>query len=113
MNDRQYWEEQRERRLRVDGEKCQKCGHTGSDHAPLCVHHIKPRKEFEDQRLAHKLDNLLTLCNNCHLRVEKYSEEVQRESYDVGSLTPSGELSLDAYNTPSDKQKITDGGFDD
>ena len=54
---------------RRDGNKCARCGSTKN----LQVHHIIPYRESHDN----SLENLITLCGNCHPRVEHGSATLQ------------------------------------
>lgn len=61
-----------------DGYKCRACGKIAKKHSrALDVHHIKPFRQFgyirgqnETYRLANELTNLVTLCRDCHAKVE-------------------------------------------
>jgi hypothetical protein len=61
------WEEQRRTALERDNYTCQKCGspQKGREHD---VHHIIPFHKFGLERYleANSLNNLITLCLNCH-----------------------------------------------
>ena len=60
----------RKRRLvRERDEVCLVCGADGSD-VRLHVHHIVPRRAFDDVDDANALCNLVLLCSRCHKRVE-------------------------------------------
>ena len=52
-----------------DGEQCRVC-HTPLSASRLHVHHIVPFRTFADKRKAHAPENLVTLCPDCHRRVE-------------------------------------------
>lgn len=79
------WQEQRERRIKQDGDQCRECGLTRKKHQEiynldLHVHHIVPRSQFRDGgrlnwRQSNQLTNLITLCNSCHARHEHKSPE--------------------------------------
>ena len=58
------WLYQRKKALMRDNYTCQICGI--SEKEILCVDHIKPRRDYPD--LIYILENLLTLCYNCHAR---------------------------------------------
>lgn len=78
------WHEQRRKVLRRDEYECQKCGigdekHRESRDMGLDVHHIVPLREFETEEEANRLDNLVTLCRNCHNQVETQQPEKVRE----------------------------------
>jgi transposase len=81
-NDYGYlWPEQRAKALRRDQHRCQRCGMTEPEHREqssrgLHVHHKTPYREFDDDEQAHRLENLITYCESCHMKVE-YSEETQ------------------------------------
>lgn len=60
------WQKIRSERLRVDNFKCQKCGRPFD----LQVHHlIYDRIGHED------INDLITLCKNCHAQIEKTKKE--------------------------------------
>lgn len=71
------WYSQRERAIERDSHKCRDCGLCEDDHIELYdegihVHHITPIREFKtdqgvDYERANDLDNLITLCQRCHL----------------------------------------------
>lgn len=50
--------------LKRDLYKCRHCGET----AKLHVHHIKPWRD--DEKLRMDFDNVITLCNSCHSKIE-------------------------------------------
>ena len=52
-----------------DGEQCTIC-HTPLSASRLHVHHIVPFRTFPDKRKANDPENLVTLCPDCHRRVE-------------------------------------------
>jgi 5-methylcytosine-specific restriction endonuclease McrA/DNA invertase Pin-like site-specific DNA recombinase len=54
---------------------CQRCGMTDAEHESnydqkLHVHHIEPFRTFDDPAEANQLDNLITLCRQCHNDLE-------------------------------------------
>lgn len=61
------------RQVRERDEVCQACGEDGSD-ARLHVHHIVPRREFDDVDRSNAMINLVSLCARCHKLVENGSE---------------------------------------
>lgn len=62
-----HWAIERAAALNRDKHICQDCG---SDDKRLDVHHIVPRREFNnDWSAANKLSNLITLCSSCHARL--------------------------------------------
>ena len=65
------WEKARKKALERDGYCCQDCGLSQSTHKEkhsqeLHVHHIQPIVKYDNKRKANKLDNLVTLCRDCH-----------------------------------------------
>ncbi len=71
------WEEQRDRARARDGYRCRQCGAPERADRQHDVHHIVPFRDFgyvpgqNDAYLqANALDNLITLCRNCHAKVE-------------------------------------------
>ncbi len=69
------WVHQRRKALERDGYKCKACGLSEEEQRKkfdrgLHVHHIKPFREFNDHKKANKLDNLITLCQECHYKWE-------------------------------------------
>jgi len=73
------WRKQRAEALERDNNTCQRCGVEGSSHH---VHHKTPRSEFETAEEAHTLDNLVTLCPSCHMKVESGSTLCDLEDED-------------------------------
>lgn len=78
------WSEQREVAIQADDEQCQRCGLTRDEHyvlfeSDLSVHHIRPFRECQDAGLsyaeANTVDNLMTVCCECHQTVETNSPE--------------------------------------
>jgi len=73
------WHEQRRKALERDGYECQDCGLTrekqreayGKD---LEIHHVTPIRTFNDTAKANQLDNLITLCTDCHIEREHSAE---------------------------------------
>lgn len=60
------WNRKRNERLSFDSYKCQSCG--GEDN--LNVHHHQPIRTFEKPEDGNFLFNLITLCRNCHQKLE-------------------------------------------
>jgi hypothetical protein len=60
------WYKKRRETVERDVHACRVCGNDGSVH----VHHIKPRRKFDDVSNSNTLDNLITLCPSCHGRFE-------------------------------------------
>lgn len=59
-----------------DGCKCKECGKSNT---VLEVHHIKPRR----MNGSTTLDNLITLCSNCHQRTEGKEEQYMQHYFDL------------------------------
>jgi len=66
------WHRQRNKARKRDSDTCQVCGKTKRDVGQeLDVHHIRPYRLFNnDYRVANNLNNLVTLCRQCHLATE-------------------------------------------
>lgn len=64
------WNNIRKAVMERDGFECTLC-HTKSSVSALHVHHIQPFRSFADKRKANELSNLITLCPDCHRRVEQ------------------------------------------
>lgn len=56
---------------RLDGYACQRCGLIQKDAGrALDVHHIRPVSSFTNPNDANQIENVVTLCHNCHMLVE-------------------------------------------
>lgn len=65
------WKRQRDKARERDGYTCQGCGVPESElPKQLSVHHIIPRRKFNDTDRADQLENLVSLCNQCHKKWE-------------------------------------------
>jgi len=75
------WEKQRTKRLKDDNHQCVVCGTGDEEHKErhgcgLHVHHITRKESFRknngelDAERANRLENLISLCLNCHNRWE-------------------------------------------
>jgi hypothetical protein len=65
------WPHQAKLARERDGHTCQVCG-VHQFNPRLDVHHRRPRREFgEDYEAMNALDNLVSLCKSCHLRLER------------------------------------------
>jgi len=60
------WGRVRDWVIERDGGGCRNCGDSGELH----VHHIKKLVSFRTTDEAHRPDNLLTLCDDCHDELE-------------------------------------------
>lgn len=72
----QGWKQLRLKVVERDKETCQQCLKVVGK--SIHVHHIKPFREFESANAANTLDNLISLCCSCHLRIERGSIELRR-----------------------------------
>jgi predicted HNH restriction endonuclease len=66
------WEESRRQILQRDGYACRQCGNT----IKLEVHHLKPRHKGG----TNSPENLITLCENCHVQIDVYRAQFARSS---------------------------------
>lgn len=69
------WGTHRREALERDQYRCRECGMSDAAHhntydRQLEVHHITPLRTFDDPADAHYLDNLLTVCKECHMQIE-------------------------------------------
>ncbi len=71
------WQRQRKAARERDGFKCSVCGRPELPEREHDVHHKKPfrtfgyrRDENENYLQANQLDNLMTVCPECHVRIE-------------------------------------------
>lgn len=72
------WYTQREQALERDSFKCQEC----SSEANLCVHHDKQRVTYRNSELfdieeSNVLENLVTLCQDCHYNIHGSSNTAE------------------------------------
>jgi len=74
------WQKQRKKCLKDSGYMCERCGMSNERHKDmfgqsLHVHHIKKFKEFglEQHTKANRQENLMTVCRDCHYKVERKS----------------------------------------
>ena len=59
------WLDARKKAVNRDGGYCVDCGKFVGESIP--VHHIKPFREFKSAKKANTLDNLVCLCQSCHM----------------------------------------------
>jgi len=92
------WESQRELARARDGYRCRHCGAPERPDRQHDVHHLKPFRSFgyapgknENYKTANALDNLITLCHDCHRRAEA-AQHVRSGlsglAYALGHLAP-------------------------
>jgi DEAD/DEAH box helicase domain-containing protein len=84
------WATQRDRARVRDGYRCQICGipESGRQHH---VHHKIPFRTFPSYQLANVLENLITLCPNCHRLAEtavRMRSGLAGLAHVLGQLTP-------------------------
>ena len=84
------WPRQRDRARVRDGYRCQICGiaEQGRSHE---VHHKIPFRMFSSAEIANQLDNLITLCPNCHRKAEifvRVRSGLAGLGYVLGQLAP-------------------------
>jgi len=76
------WEKQREKARKRDDYKCVVCGKTKEkteDGKLPHIHHIKPIREFKNVEEANKLENLVSLCREHHLKYEGKTDITVKE----------------------------------
>lgn len=67
-------EEKREKVRERDNRKCQDCGEPARGYfSKLDVHHIQPADTFDDPEKRNAMDNLISLCRECHPKWEKFA----------------------------------------
>ncbi len=84
------WDKLRERVRQRDGYCCQVCGAAEQGRAHD-VHHKLPFRLFASAEQANRMDNLTTLCPNCHHRAEaavRVRSGLAGLAYTLGHLAP-------------------------
>lgn len=67
----QSWQGQRRKARERDGYRCQCCGITEAELGKqLSVHHRRPYRYFTSHLEANALDNLISSCQSCHMKLE-------------------------------------------
>jgi 5-methylcytosine-specific restriction endonuclease McrA len=66
------WIISRREAVKRDKGICQRCGKYIGDSIP--VHHIKPYRLFNSVKEANNIDNLISLCQSCHMKYENENE---------------------------------------
>jgi DEAD/DEAH box helicase domain-containing protein len=108
------WQEQRQKTLERDGQRCRTCGATARPGAGLHVHHIRPFRDYgyipgknDAYKVANQLENLVTLCASCHRRAEAGQQTrsaLGGLAYVLGNLAPlflmcdPGDIQVSAEN---------------
>jgi len=59
------WRNARKEAVKRDGGTCQDCGKYKGNSIP--VHHIVPFRDFDSEKEANQLNNLVCLCQPCHM----------------------------------------------
>ena len=83
------WNEMKKRRVRRrDGHRCQACATTQSEHEDkygekLHVHHLIKARDIDDPEERNAMENLITLCRDCHVEWERISEAGIRPQVDA------------------------------
>lgn len=77
--DTKEWQKTRKIKLTADP-LCERCKRIPAAH----VHHVKPYKEYPE--LGLRLDNLQSLCRNCHddMTIEEHKRQRRARPYDFG-----------------------------
>lgn len=71
LNHRSTWDRLADSIRDRDGHRCRSCGKSETDNRRrLDVHHIVPRRECLSAEIADHPENLISLCDECHMRVE-------------------------------------------
>jgi len=93
------WPEKRGNAIERDSGKCVECGIGRKEHKDrfgrdLHVHHIVPRHEYVDHpeksiSEANKLENLVTLCQECHMKIHSKGDCFERKYLSTLSLPNS------------------------
>ncbi|MBI9030915.1 DEAD/DEAH box helicase [bacterium] len=100
------WNEIKKQVKQRDHYACQNCGKLESS-VSFDVHHIKPFKSFSNSQEANKMDNLVTLCRQCHRNAEipvKIQSTMSGLAYLIRNLAPlylmcdSGDIQVNFSN---------------
>lgn len=87
----QYGKNAKRAAYKRDNKCCQKCGKSVAS-TRYGIHHIIPRRLFDDFQEADKLENLITLCSKCHKQVEADTLNLVFKLYLDGDLKTMEEL---------------------
>jgi hypothetical protein len=81
------WNLQRKLARQRDHHTCQACLKTAEQvgRKNLPVHHIIPYREFKDPKEANQLENLITLCQSCHIKMERGKLFLIRQPRDLAA----------------------------
>jgi len=94
------WPTKRQHALERDNYECVLCGIEQDEHRAeydvgLHVHHITPYREFVDDDEAHRLNNLASVCKECHKKLEPLSPAEQQDLLDSESDISLTDLTSD------------------
>jgi len=100
------WQEQKKKARTRDNFTCVKCGKTTKEHKrSLDVHHVKSFSSFTsldedgdqiiDWQKANTLDNLITICRQCHNKVNEIREPFTSQTRAIHDQGSRREVSLD------------------
>jgi 5-methylcytosine-specific restriction endonuclease McrA len=74
------WYQKRKEVRQRDGNVCQVCGITEDENGRKpAVHHIEPVRSFNNPNNAHKMKNMVQVCQSCHFSLEPLTKEEQLE----------------------------------
>lgn len=108
------WENQRQRARQRDGYRCQVCGILENNRSHH-VHHRTPFRFFTTFLQANQLENLVTLCPDCHRRVEtalRVRSGLAGLGFVLGNLAPFNLMCDPAdLGVHSDPQSALAGGM--
>ena len=88
-----------------DGGICQHCKKNVG--ASIPVHHIKPFRTFQTAQEANYLDNLICLCQSCHMKVENTIQRSVADDDRVGTHHTSTVNAVSAGASPSSRPLST------
>lgn len=84
------WNRQRDRARARDGNTCVACLRTAAEAGNnIPVHHIRPYRLFDKPAEAHTLDNLVSLCQSCHIKMERGKIFLTRRALQALSVAPA------------------------
>lgn len=73
-----HWKRQRQAAKRRDNWTCQSCHRTFAPRSRgIDVHHVIPYTVGQDPEIAHALDNLISLCRQCHNALHRGQERTR------------------------------------
>lgn len=98
------WSKQNRQARKRDDHTCQGCGvHQNEITYTLEVHHKKPVRLFDNPNDANSLDNLVTLCRPCHVKMDVYArwlfDQNRRNSKPVHPLQSDSAIARVYFDT--------------